>query len=99
MDVDKSEAERGLEIVKTLFEKDEHDLIVLDEINCTVSLGMLSEKDVLDVLSTKPKRSELILTGRNAPQSFLDLAHLVTEMTLKKHYFYSGVPAREGVDY
>lgn len=98
-DVDKLEAKRGLGIVKKLFLEAGHDLIVLDEINCTVSLGMLDEKETLEVLSMKSDSTELILTGRNAPESFLHLAHLVTEMTLKKHYFYSGVPAREGMDY
>ena len=60
---------------------------------------MLSVGSVLSVLDQKPDRLELVLTGRNAPQAFLDRAHLVTEMRLRKHYFYSGVKAREGIDY
>jgi cob(I)alamin adenosyltransferase len=75
------------------------DLLILDEINSTTALGMLSEQEVLDVIKLKPSSMELILTGRNAPQSFLDLADLVTEMKLVKHYFYKGVSAREGIDY
>lgn len=96
---DRTEAARGLDVVRGLFARAEHDLVVLDEVNSTISLGMLDEGEVLDVLSHKPDRMEVILTGRNAPISFRSLAHLVTDMTLVKHYFYSGVPAREGIDW
>lgn len=99
LDVDKVEARRGLAIARDLFKRAARDLVILDEINPTVSLGMLDEQAVLDVLAHKPATMELILTGRNAPASFLNLAHLATEMKLQKHYFYSGVKAREGVDY
>lgn len=98
-DADKAEAARGLEVVRDLFRKDAHGLVILDEINTTVSLGMLDERDVLDAIASKPEMTELVLTGRNAPDSFRALAQLVTEMTLVEHYFYHGVPAREGLDY
>jgi cob(I)alamin adenosyltransferase len=96
--VDKEEAQRGLQSVKKMFAEG-YDLIVLDEINSTTALGMLEEEQVLTMLNEKPESTELILTGRNAPQSFIDRAHLVTEMKLRKHYYYSGVQAREGIDY
>lgn len=96
---DRAEAMRGLEILKELFIKNEHDLIILDEINSTTDLGMLTEKDVLDCIKQKPEHMELILTGRNCPKSFMDRADLVTEMQLVKHYFYQGIKARDGIDF
>lgn len=96
---DKAEALRGLWIVEELFEKGLEDLVVLDEINSTTTLGMISEEEVLRVLAKKPEHTEVILTGRNAPASFLTAGHLITEMVLKEHYFYSGVKARKGIDY
>ncbi len=102
-DVDKTEAWRGLEAVRSALVGDHegrpYDLVILDEVNSTVSLGMLAEADVLAVLGAKRDNVEVILTGRNPPQSFIDAAHLVTEMRLERHYFYSGVSAREGLDY
>lgn len=98
-DEDKVEAERGLAIVRGLLSRGEYALVILDEINSTVSLGMLNEADVLAVIKSKPDDVELILTGRNCPESFKEIADLVTEMMLVKHYFYHGVPAREGLDY
>jgi cob(I)alamin adenosyltransferase len=96
---DRTEASRGLEIVRRLFAEARHGLIVLDEINTTVSLGMLDEAAALEVLKAKPEKTELVLTGRKAPEAFRAMADLVTEMTLVDHYFYRGVPAREGLDY
>ena len=98
-DEDKLEATRGLELVSRLFKKAKHDLIILDEINSSVNLELVSEKDVLTLIDSKPDNLELILTGRNASENLVKKAHLVTKMSLKKHYFYSGVKAREGIDY
>jgi cob(I)alamin adenosyltransferase len=97
-EIDKTEAARGLIEVQRMFDAG-YDLVVLDEINSTADLGMISVESVLNLLDKKPEQTELVLTGRNAPQAFLDKAHLLTEMCLHKHYFYSGVKAREGLDY
>lgn len=96
--IDKDEAERGLQEVRKMF-SDGYDLVIMDEINSSVDLGLLEVNKVIKVIDQKPDQTELILTGRNAPDAFLDRAHLVTEMKLRKHYFYSGVKAREGLDY
>ena len=96
--IDRDEAARGLEEVRRMFAEG-YDLVVLDEINSTTDLKMLSVESVLSVLDEKPEKTEVVLTGRNAPDAFVDRAHLVTEMRLRKHYFYSGVQAREGIDY
>lgn len=98
-DEDRKEGERGLSIVKKLFNEQRHELIILDEINSSTALGIVKESDVSVLLDSKPGNIELILTGRDAPQSFKDRAQLVTEMILIKHYFYHGIPAREGLDY
>ncbi len=96
---DKAEGERGLEILKNLLDQNLHDLIILDEINCSVDLEVVDEHQVLNLLKTKPEHLELILTGRNAPQSFIDLADLVTDMRMNKHYLSKGIKARDGFDY
>lgn len=98
-EIDRTEAQRGLAIARDAMLMKKYDLVVLDEVNSTVSLGMLAEADVLALIQKKHPEVELILSGRNPPQSFLDAAHLITEMKLERHYFYSGVPAREGLDY
>lgn len=98
-DVDRAEAMRGLDEAEKALTSGEFDLVILDEINSTANLGMLEVRDVLDVIEGKSENVELILTGRNPAPEFLERAHLITEMKLERHYFYSGVPAREGLDY
>ncbi|OGL74077.1 hypothetical protein A3D72_02645 [Candidatus Uhrbacteria bacterium RIFCSPHIGHO2_02_FULL_57_19] len=82
-----------------IIQSGEYDLVVLDEINVTVSLGMLDAGPVVKLLKDKPKNLEIICTGRNAPPEIIELADLVTEMKAVKHYLAKGVPAREGLDY
>lgn len=98
-EIDRSEAQRGLAFARDALRLKKYDLVILDEINSTVALGMLAESDVLDMVAKKHPEVELILSGRNPPASFFEAAHLITEVRLERHYFYSGVPAREGLDY
>jgi cob(I)alamin adenosyltransferase len=98
-DQDRVEAVRGLDKLSELLEQAQYDLIVLDELNTVVSTEQLPLELVLKILELKTHNSELILTGRNAPQEFLDRADLISEIQNKKHYLSSGVPAREGLDF
>lgn len=98
-DLDQEEARRGLELARTVLTSGEYQLVILDEINSTISLGMLEEKAVLEIIDQKNPEVELILTGRNPPPALIERSHLVTEMKLERHYFYSGVAARPGLDY
>lgn len=98
-DEDRRLGQEGLMKARTLVESDQYDLLVLDEINSSTDLGITTEAELLALLNSKCGRTEVILTGRNAPKSFIDRAHLVSEMRLRKHYFYSGVKARDGLDY
>ncbi|HCC83895.1 TPA: cob(I)yrinic acid a,c-diamide adenosyltransferase [Candidatus Uhrbacteria bacterium] len=98
-EVDKSEAQRGIVEAGKALRGGEYDLVILDEINSTVDLGMVGESEIIEIIEQKLPTVEVILTGRNPPQSFVDIAHLVTEMKLERHYFYSGVAARVGLDY
>ncbi|MEK7655826.1 MAG: cob(I)yrinic acid a,c-diamide adenosyltransferase, partial [Patescibacteria group bacterium] len=98
-DEDRAEGKRGLEIVSKIFRDKSADLIIMDEINSSTSLGIVQEKNVLELLDEKPENVELILTGRDAPESFIRRADLVTDMQMVKHYYYQGEEAREGFDY
>jgi cob(I)alamin adenosyltransferase len=98
-EIDRKEAERGLALATDALSQDAFDLVILDEINSTTSLGMLNELRVCEVLAKKHPKVEVILTGRNPPASFHEIAHLVTDVCNQRHYFSSGVRAREGLDY
>jgi cob(I)alamin adenosyltransferase len=95
---DKMLAEKGLAFAKEALRK-KPDLLILDEINLAVSVGLLSEKKVIDLLGSVPADVTVVLTGRRAPKAFIERANLATEMMHLKHPFDVGVESREGLDY
>jgi cob(I)alamin adenosyltransferase len=74
-------------------------LVLLDELNIVLRYDYLRIEEVVRVLSAKPADTHVIVTGRNAKPELLDIADLVTEMTLVKHPFRSGVKAQAGIEY
>jgi cob(I)alamin adenosyltransferase len=77
----------------------EWDLVVLDEINYAISYKMLDPEKVAAVLRKKPDMVHVILTGRNAHPTIIDLADTVTEMKQVKHAYEKGVMAQRGIEY
>lgn len=75
------------------------DVVILDEINVATSLGLVSEKDVLESLKDVADKKIVILTGRGAPQSFIDRADVVTEMKEIKHPYADGKKAEIAVEF
>lgn len=92
-------AEEALKYFKSELASGKYDLIVLDEINVATSLGLLRVGDVLEAIRTVPDEKFLIMTGRNAPQEFIDAAHLVTEMREIKHPFNDGKMAQIALEF
>jgi len=77
----------------------EWDLVVLDEINYAISYGMLDAAKVVESLKKKPAMVHVILTGRNAHASIVELADTVTEMRELKHAYQKGIMAQRGIEY
>lgn len=95
---DKQEVLKGLDIVYGLFKK-KYDLIIMDEICSCAGLKMAPVSYILKLMRLKPKHIELVMTGRNCPKKLITEADLVTEMKPIKHYFYKGIPARQGIEF
>jgi len=77
----------------------EWDLIILDEINYAISYNMLDPAKVVTALKGKPEQVHVILTGRNAHPSIVEIADTVTEMKQVKHAYEKGVLAQRGIEY
>ena len=75
------------------------DLVILDEINYAISYKMLDPAQVVETLKHKPERVHVILTGRNAHPTIIELADTVTEMKQVKHAYEKGVMAQRGIEY
>ncbi len=74
-------------------------MVILDEINYAISYGMLDPVNVADALKKKPEMVHVILTGRNAHPTIVELADTVTEMRQVKHAYEKGVVAQRGIEY
>jgi cob(I)alamin adenosyltransferase len=75
------------------------DLVILDEINYAISYGMLDPGKVVEALNKKPEMVHVILTGRNAHPTIVEVADTVTEMRQVKHAYEKGVMAQRGIEY
>ena len=92
-------AEEAIKVCKDKILSEKYDLIILDEINYAVNLGLINIKSVVDLIKLKPKKLDLVLTGNHAKEQVLELADLVTEMKEIKHPFQSGIKAKKGIDF
>ena len=77
----------------------EYDLVILDEINYAISYKMLDPEEVAEKLKQRPEMVHVILTGRNAHASIVEVADLVTEMREVKHPYQKGILAQRGIEY
>jgi cob(I)alamin adenosyltransferase len=74
-------------------------LVLLDELNIVLRYDYLPIAEVVETLKAKPRDLHVVVTGRNAKPELLEIADLVTEMTLVKHPFRSGVKAQAGIEF
>jgi cob(I)alamin adenosyltransferase len=82
---DRAEAQRGWDIAKGAIASDLYSVVVLDEINPVLDLGLLSVEEVIRTLKNKPEHIEIITTGRAAPPELLEIADLHSEMKPHEH--------------
>jgi len=96
---DHKKIKRGWNIVKKAVKNDEYQLIIMDEANIAIDMGILDVDEVIDVLKNKPDEMEIVLTGRNAHPKIVEIAHLVSKIEPVKHYWDKGISARKGIEY
>ena len=96
---DTEQAQQAWALSRSLLQDDQLDLVVLDELNIALRQGYLSVEQVLADLRARPKHQHVVITGRGAPKALMEQADTVTEMTLIKHAFQTGVKAQVGIEY
>ncbi|WP_278983984.1 cob(I)yrinic acid a,c-diamide adenosyltransferase [Sphingobium yanoikuyae] len=85
--------------VKRMVADPDYALVLADELNIVLRYDYLPLDEVLSVLTAKDAMKHVVVTGRNAPEALIEAADLVTEMTMIKHPFRSGVKAQAGIEY
>lgn len=96
-ELDLNLAKEAMQKVAEMYET--YDLIIMDEVNNALHFGLVTEEDVIELVKQKPDTTELVLTGRNAPEAICEMADLVTEMREVKHPFSAGINARRGIEF
>ena len=92
-------AAKAWEVALSMLTDPAQRLVILDEINVALRYDYLDLAVVLAAIGNRPADQHVVLTGRNAPPALIEMADMVTEMTLVKHPFKSGVKAQPGVEF
>ena len=92
-------AKEAIQVSKKKIESGKYNIIILDEINYAIKLGLIKLEDVLELIKSKPRKLNLVLTGNYAKPEIIEIADLVTEMNEIKHPFQLGIKAKKGIDF
>jgi cob(I)alamin adenosyltransferase len=92
-------ARAAWEQAKAMIADGAYRLVLLDELNIVLRYDYLGIAEVVETLKAKPRDLHVIVTGRNAKPELVEIADLVTEMTMVKHPFRSGVKAQAGIEF
>ncbi|ANS84847.1 Cob(I)yrinic acid a,c-diamide adenosyltransferase [Vibrio scophthalmi] len=84
---------------KRMLQDEDLDVILFDELTYMVSYGYVELDEVIEALNNRPKMQSVIITGRGAHRSLIEIADTVSEVKNIKHAFESGVKALKGVDW
>ena len=98
---DIDEGRKALDFAKEIIMSDDYDIVILDEVGVAISMNVITVEPVLEMIKNKPEKVELILTGGpKMHPKIKEVADLVTEMKMIKHYYSSqGITARYGIEY
>ncbi|MDZ7786316.1 MAG: cob(I)yrinic acid a,c-diamide adenosyltransferase [Candidatus Saccharibacteria bacterium] len=87
--------EKAMECIKS----GTYDLVICDEINNAVNDGLLTEKQLADLIRAARGKISLCLTGRDFPEKLLEDVDIATNMTKTKHHFDDKFLANKGIDF
>lgn len=93
------EAKKGLALAKKIIKADKYDLVILDELVSAAELDLLSEKEIVSLISSKPKYLHLAYSGHDKFEGIVAASDLVSEINMIKHPYYKGILAQRGIDF
>ena len=92
-------ARAGWEGVKRFIAEERYEFLLLDELTYPIKYGWLDEEDVVATLRDRPGFQHVVVTGRDAPQSLVEAADLVSEVAKVKHPMEQGIRAQQGIEW
>ena len=105
-DMDDKEKAQAAKIFKGIFDNavttaltEKYDMVVLDEVFEAINAHMLSESEVYEFITNAPSSMEIVMTGHNPPQKFMDCADYITEFKKIKHPYDRGITGIIGIEF
>ena len=105
-DMDDKEKAQAAKIFKGIFDSavttaltEKYDMVVLDEVFEAINAHMLSESEVYEFITNAQSSMEIVMTGHNPPQKFMDCADYITEFKKIKHPYDRGITGRIGIEF
>ena len=95
----KSEVQNAINFIKDTLQKQNCDVLILDEVFGAISNGLINTSELIDILKDKPNNIEIIMTGRDAPDEIIEISDYVSEIRMIKHPFDRGISSRRGIEY
>ena len=77
----------------------DYDLLILDELTYAVKYGWVPVGEVVDGIRQRAPHTNVVITGRDAPEEVIEVADTVTEMRKVKHAYDQGITAKKGIEY
>ncbi len=96
---DEEMAAQAMDFVRQIMQNKGCDILILDEIGNALRYGLVTDEQVLELISNKPEKMELVMTGRGISETVQQAADLVTEIKAVKHPFKKGITSRRGIEY
>ncbi len=99
MDATEARARHAWRVAKEKLASGDHDLLILDELTYLMSFGWVPVDEVVAAVRDRAPRTNVVITGRDAPAELIAVADTVTEMRKVKHAYDQGITARKGLEY
>lgn len=77
----------------------DYDMLILEELTYVVKYGWVDVAEIVEAVQQRSPKTNVVITGRNAPPELIEIAHTVTEMVPVKHAYAQGIKARKGIEY
>ena len=99
MDETVAKGRHAWEVARAKLASGEHQLLILDEVTYAVAYGWVPVEDVVAGVRDRAPKTNVVMTGRNAPPELVDVADTATEMVKLKHAYDEGIKAIKGIEY
>jgi len=100
-DMEETEAKgrHAWEVARAKINSGDYELVILDEMTYAMTYGWIDVAEVVRVIQDRPRKTNVVITGRNAPAELLAIADTATEMRVIKHAYDQGIRAMKGIEY